>query len=60
MVLPAVDGIFGPVTEAAVRVFQTSTNDEGAVLMPVIAGERTWFALASAPGPTLDTAAGLT
>lgn len=47
MTLPAVDGVFGPVTEAAVRVFQTYMNDEGGIPMPSdgIVGPLTWAAL---------------
>ena len=47
MMLPGVDGVFGSVTEAAVRVFQTYMNDEGGVPMPSdgIVGPLTWAAL---------------
>ncbi len=50
------DGVFGPVTDAAVRAYQTSRG----LTVDGIAGERTWLAPASAPGPALDAAAGLT
>ena len=51
----ALDGLFGPVTDAAVRAYQT---DRG-IIVDGIAGEQTWLAPASLPGPTLDSAAGL-
>jgi peptidoglycan hydrolase-like protein with peptidoglycan-binding domain len=52
----ALDGRFGPITEASVRAYQTVRG----ITVDGIAGEQTWLAPASAPGPTLDTAAGLT
>ena len=52
----ALDGVFGTVTDAAVKAFQT---DRGLVVDGIV-GEHTWLAPAAAPGPTLDVAAGLT
>ncbi len=53
----AVDGDFGPLTEAAVRAFQTYVRDNQAALVdePVvvdgIVGANTWYALVLALGP---------
>jgi peptidoglycan hydrolase-like protein with peptidoglycan-binding domain len=52
----AIDGIFGPATEAVVRQYQTDTG------LPVtgVVDERTWMAPAGAAGATLESLAGLT
>jgi peptidoglycan hydrolase-like protein with peptidoglycan-binding domain len=53
----AVDGVFGPLTEAAVRAFQTYVRDNQAVWVdePVvvdgIAGINTWYAITLDLGP---------
>jgi peptidoglycan hydrolase-like protein with peptidoglycan-binding domain len=45
---PRVDGIFGPVTERAVRAFQTGVRaDEPAMAVDGIVGPMTWQALVS-------------
>ncbi len=45
---PQIDGIFGPVTENAVRAFQTAVRaDEPAMSVDGIAGPMTWQALIS-------------
>jgi peptidoglycan hydrolase-like protein with peptidoglycan-binding domain len=51
----AIDGIFGPVTEAVVRQYQTDSG------LPVtgIVDERTWMAPAGAAGATLESLSGL-
>ncbi|MFO1103318.1 MAG: peptidoglycan-binding protein [Methylocystis sp.] len=51
----AIDGIFGPVTEAVVRQYQTNSG------LPVtgIMDERTWLAPAGAAGATLESLSGL-
>lgn len=51
----AIDGIFGPVTEAVVRQYQTDSG------LPVtgIMDERTWMAPAGAAGATLESLSGL-
>ena len=51
-----IDGIFGPVTEAVVRQYQTDSG------LPVsgIVDERTWMAPAGAAGATLESLSGLT
>ena len=51
----AVDGIFGPVTEAVVRQYQTNSG------LPVsgVMDERTWMAPAGAAGATLESLSGL-
>jgi peptidoglycan hydrolase-like protein with peptidoglycan-binding domain len=43
----AVDGVFGPLTDAGVRAFQQALNDENYVTTPVdgIVGPVTWHAL---------------
>lgn len=52
-----VDGVFGPLTDAAVRAFQTYVRDNQAALVdqPVsvdgIVGENTWYALTLDLGP---------
>ena len=50
-----IDGIFGPVTEAVVRKYQTDSG------LPVtgIMDERTWMAPAGAAGATLESLSGL-
>jgi len=52
----AIDGIFGPVTEAVVRQYQSNSG------LPVsgIVDERTWMAPAGAAGATLESLSGLT
>ena len=51
----AIDGIFGPATEAVVRQYQTNSG------LPVtgIMDERTWLAAAGAAGATLESLSGL-
>jgi peptidoglycan hydrolase-like protein with peptidoglycan-binding domain len=51
----AIDGIFGPVTEAVVRDYQTNSG------LPVsgMMDERTWMAPAGAAGATLESLSGL-
>lgn len=46
----AIDGDFGPVTEAAVRAYQT----ERGLTVDGIVGEQTWLSAVSLPGDTLD------
>jgi len=52
----AIDGIFGPATEAVVRQYQTNSG------LPVtgVMDERTWMAPAGAAGATLESLSGLT
>ena len=51
----AIDGIFGPVTQAVVRQYQTDSG------LPVtgIMDERTWMAPAGGAGATLESLSGL-
>jgi peptidoglycan hydrolase-like protein with peptidoglycan-binding domain len=51
----AIDGVFGPVTETAVRQFQTNAG------LPAtgVVDERTWMAPAGAAGATLESLSGL-
>ena len=51
----AIDGVFGPMTEAVVRQYQTNSG------LPVtgVMGERTWMAPAGAAGATLESLSGL-
>jgi len=51
----AIDGIFGPATEAVVRQYQTNSG------LPVtgVMDERTWMAPAGAAGATLESLSGL-
>jgi peptidoglycan hydrolase-like protein with peptidoglycan-binding domain len=51
----AIDGIFGPVTEAVVRQYQTDSG------LPVtgVMDELTWMAPAGAAGATLESLSGL-
>jgi peptidoglycan hydrolase-like protein with peptidoglycan-binding domain len=51
----AIDGVFGPVSEAAVRQYQTNSS------LPVtgIMDEPTWMAPAGAAGATLESLSGL-
>jgi peptidoglycan hydrolase-like protein with peptidoglycan-binding domain len=51
----AIDGIFGPATEAVVRQFQ---SDSGLPVTGVM-DERTWMAPAGAAGATLESLSGL-
>jgi peptidoglycan hydrolase-like protein with peptidoglycan-binding domain len=51
-----IDGSFGPMTEAAVRAYQT---DRG-VASDGIVGDRTWWVPAGAAGATLASLSGLT
>ena len=51
----AIDGIFGPVTEAVVRNFQSDASLQVTGIMD----ERTWMAPAGAAGATLESLAGL-
>jgi peptidoglycan hydrolase-like protein with peptidoglycan-binding domain len=52
----AIDGIFGPATEAVVRQYQT---DSGLAVTGVM-DERTWMTPAGAAGATLESLSGLT
>ena len=51
----AIDGVFGPVTEAVVRQYQTNSS------LPVtgVMHEQTWMAPAGAAGVTLESLSGL-
>ena len=51
----AIDGVYGPVTEAVVRQYQTNSS------LPVtgIMDERTWLQPAGAAGATLESLSGL-
>ena len=51
-----VDGDFGPKTEAAVKAYQ----QDRAVHVDGILGDRTWWVLAGAAGATLASLSGLT
>jgi peptidoglycan hydrolase-like protein with peptidoglycan-binding domain len=51
----AIDGVFGPVTEAVVRQYQT---DQGLPVTGVM-DERTWLVPAGAAGATLESLSGL-
>jgi len=51
----SIDGIFGPLTEAVVRQYQT---DSGLPVTGVV-DERTWMGPAGAAGATLESLAGL-
>ena len=53
----ALDGRFGPIHRGLRR---RRTKMSRGITVDGIAGEQTWLAPASVPGPTLDTAAGLT
>ncbi len=46
----AVDGVFGPLTDAAVRAYQA----ERSLIVDGIVGEQTWLSAVSLPGDTLD------
>jgi peptidoglycan hydrolase-like protein with peptidoglycan-binding domain len=48
-----IDGDFGPITDAAVRSYQ---SDRGLVVDGIV-GEQTWLSAVSLPGDTLDVAA---
>lgn len=52
----AIDGVFGPQTEAAVRAYQ---SDRG-VSVDGVVGDRTWWVPAGAAGATLASLSGLT
>ncbi len=52
----AIDGIFGPATDAVVRQYQT----QSALPATGVVDERTWMAPAGAAGATLESLAGLT
>ena len=52
----AVDGDFGPKTEAAVKAYQ---QDRGAQVDGIV-GDQTWWAPAGAAGATLASLSGLT
>jgi peptidoglycan hydrolase-like protein with peptidoglycan-binding domain len=51
----AIDGVYGPATEAVVRQYQTNSG------LPVtgVVDERTWMAPAGAAGATLESLSGL-
>jgi peptidoglycan hydrolase-like protein with peptidoglycan-binding domain len=51
----ALDGDFGPITEAGVRRYQT----DRALVVDGIVGEQTWLSAVSLPGLTLDVTAGV-
>jgi len=51
----AIDGVFGPITEAVVRQYQ---GDSGLPVTGVV-DERTWMAPAGAAGATLESLSGL-
>ena len=52
----AIDGIFGPATEAVVRQYQTNSG----LAVTGVMDERTWMAPAGAAGATLESLSGLT
>ena len=52
----SVDGIFGPITEAAVRAYQLQRG----VTVDGVVGDRTWWVPAGAVGATLASLSGLT
>ena len=52
----AIDGIFGPTTEAVVRQYQTTSGLPSTGVMD----ERTWMASVGAAGATLESLCGLT
>lgn len=51
----AIDGVFGPATEAVVRQYQTNS----ALPVTGVMDERTWMAPAGAAGATLESLSGL-
>ena len=51
----AIDGIFGPITEAVVRQYQTASGLPATGIMD----EQTWMAPAGAAGATLESLSGL-
>ena len=51
----AIDGVFGPVTEAVVRQYQT----DSALPVTGVMDEQTWMAPAGAAGATLESLSGL-
>jgi peptidoglycan hydrolase-like protein with peptidoglycan-binding domain len=50
-----IDGVFGPMTESAVRAYQTQQN----ITVDGVVGDQTWWAPAGAAGATLASLAGL-
>ncbi|MET0606497.1 MAG: peptidoglycan-binding protein [Beijerinckiaceae bacterium] len=51
----AIDGVYGPATEAAVRLHQTNSG----LNVTGVVDERTWMAPAGAAGATLESLSGL-
>lgn len=51
----AIDGVFGPATEAVVRHYQTSSG----LSVTGVVDERTWMSPAGAAGATLESLSGL-
>jgi peptidoglycan hydrolase-like protein with peptidoglycan-binding domain len=49
------DGDFGPLTETAVRAYQTDRS----LVVDGIVGEQTWLSATTLPGDTLDVFAGV-
>ena len=51
----AIDGEFGPITDAGVRAYQSDRD----LIVDGIVGEQTWLSAISLPGDTLDVVAGV-